>query len=460
MHAPASAPDAPTAATDTTPWPAPAAAWGMVGLLFLAGVFSVVDRAILNMVVDPVRADLGISDARIGLLQGLAFGLFYACMGVPMGLLADRVQRRRLLMAGIGLWSIATIASGLAHSFGQIFAARLLVGLGEAALGPCAISLIADLFAPDRRGRPISLFMMGQSLAAGIAIWFTGRVLAMSAAGDFAGWPVLAGLAPWRTAFVLAGVLGLVVVAGFAMAREPARRQSGVTVAQPTLAECGAWFWQNRSVMLPLYLGFALVFVAAYGAASWQPAMLMRGFHQTPGFVAAWLAPTSMAFSAAGPLIGGWLVDRAARSGRVLSRHAILRVVPLLALPSALAVAVGDPRVAAVLVASGNAIYAVLGTVMLATLQAIVPPRMRGTAVALTLVFNTLIGASLGPLMVGAITDNVLGDPARVGLSIALVAVPALVLGAISYAMGAVAMARALTRESEPALLLKAASGA
>lgn len=97
------------------PWPRAPSAWWLVALLFLAGVFSVLDRAILNVVVDPVRADLGISEEQIGLLQGLAFGIFYAFMGIPMGLLADRKSRKWLVTIGISLWSAATVWSGYAH---------------------------------------------------------------------------------------------------------------------------------------------------------------------------------------------------------------------------------------------------------------------------------------------------------------------------------------------------------
>ncbi|MEP6174417.1 MAG: MFS transporter, partial [Parasphingorhabdus sp.] len=171
-------------------WPRTGTAWWMVSLLFLAGIFSVIDRAILNIVVDPVRLDLGITDVQIGLLQGLAFGVFYAFMGLPMGLLADRTSRKRLLVAGITIWSLATIASGYATSFGELFAARLMVGLGEAALGPCAISLIADMFPPEKRGRPISVYMMGQGLANGIAISVTGIIISVAIAGGFAAVPL------------------------------------------------------------------------------------------------------------------------------------------------------------------------------------------------------------------------------------------------------------------------------
>lgn len=442
---PISAPSTmPATVSDDAPWPAPLRAWAMVVLLFAAGICSIIDRTILNMVVDPVRHALGIEDAQIGLLQGLAFGLFYACMGVPMGLLADRMSRRRLLMGGILLWSMATIGSGLASSFGHLFAARLLVGLGEAALGPSAISLIADLFPPERRGRPISIYMMGQALAAGIAMAFTGRILSAAATGAFAHWPLLASLPPWRIAFVMAGAIGLLVVLGMTFTREPLRRQTSAAPTAPSLAESARWFWDNRGILTPLYFGFAICFIAAYGAAAWQPTMLMRGFHVSIQSVGAQLGPLSMLFSAIGPLIGGWLVDRAMKRGQLMSRFTILAVGPFLALPSTLAVMAPSVTSAMVIVASGNAVFAVIGTVMFATLQEIVPPRMRGTSIALTLVFNTLLGATCGPLLVAMVTEKVLADPNAVGWSIAMVAAPALVVGGALYALGSHAMRKAI----------------
>lgn len=435
-------------------WPRASTAWWMVALLFLAGICSVIDRAILNMVVDPVRHDLGIGDGAIGLLQGLAFGLFYAFMGMPMGIAADRVSRRNLLTGGIALWSLATIGSGLAAGFGQLFAARLLVGLGEAALGPCAISLISDLFPPDKRGRPISIYMMGQSLAQGLGIAFTGIVLGAAAKGAFATWPVLAGLAPWRTVFVMSGSLGLIVVLGMMTTREPARRGQSPLAAHPGIGESAAWFWRNRSVLGPLYLGFGVCFIAAYGGAAWQPTMLMRGFGVSPQFVGAWLGPLSMLFSATGPLVGGWLLDRSMKAGKPLLRFRLLSFMPLLALPSTLAVLAGDAKVAAFVVATGNAIYAVCGTLMFATLQAIVPARMRGTSIALTLVLNTLLGAASGPLLVASVNGAVMHDPAKVGWAIALVAGPAVIVAAGLFNMGRIAMHRAAKQGDETAALL------
>lgn len=421
-----------------TRWPSPARAWGMVGLLFLAGVFSVIDRGVLAIVVDPVRQDIGIGDEQVALLQGLAFGLFYAVMGMPMGLLADRVSRKRLVAAGIALWSLATIGSGLAQGFGSLFAARLMVGLGEAALGPCAISLIADLFPPDRRGRPISLYMMGQGLANGLAITLTGLVLTHAARGAFAGFPVLEALAPWRIAFVLFGAGGIGVAAALALlTREPERKGAAIPASAKGIAGAAElrWLWAHRGVTLPLYLGFAICFTAAYGAGAWTPTLLLRGYGVSPAFLGAWLGPFAMAFSATGPLLGGWLLDRAVRQGRDGARFVILRFAPLCAIPSGLAVLAGDPRLAAILVASSNAIFACVGTVMFATLQTLVPSNMRGSAISLTLVLNTLLGATLGPLLVATITERGFGDPAKVGWSIALVVIPCVIAASGLYAL-------------------------
>lgn len=425
-----------------TGWPSARRAWAFIGLLFLAGLFSVIDRAVLNVVVDPVRHDLAIGDEQIGLLQGLAFGLFYAFMGLPMGLLADRKSRRNLVAGGIALWSAATIASGLAQSFGEIFTARLLVGLGEAALSPAAISLIADLFPPERRGRPLSVFMLGQSLANGLAIALTGLILAHAASGAFAGLPLVGTLVPWRLAFVLFGSCGLVVAALLLLCREPVRLGSTqAATAVPGKAEL-RFLIDHRGVLVPLYLGFAVCFAVVYGAAAWTPAMLTRHFGATPAFFAEFFGPASLVFAAAGPLLGGWLLDRTMRAGKPLARFTILALVPLCAIPAELAVLAGSLPLAALLVASAGTVFAVLGIVMLATLQAVVPPRMRGAAVSLTLVLNTVIGATLGPLAVASLTERVLGDPEKVGWSIALFALPCLLLGAGLYALARRNMAR------------------
>jgi MFS family permease len=421
----------------------PARAWIFISILFIASIVSVIDRAILNIVVDPVRANLGLTDVHIALLQGLAFGLFYAAVGLPLGLSADRYSRRGLIMLGMGLWSGATIAGGLAQSFGALFISRLAVGLGEAALAPAAISLIGDLFPPDKRGRPISIFLMGQALAIGLSISVAGSILQAAKAGRFHALPLLNGLAPWRVVFVCCGLLGLVVLALMLTTREPSRRtarESGNIGRQA--AQCLAYLGRNKAIFIPFYLAFAFYFAAAYGAGAWAPTMLMRGFGATGGQLARGLGPLSLTFGVLGPLAGGALVDFYGRRKRPTAKLAILALAPLLALPSAFAVFAPSLSAAMVLAAVIGGMSALIGTVMFATLQSMVPPEMRGVAVALTGLINTVIGATLGPLLVAEFTQHLYRSPSLVGYSIATLAAPALVIASVCFYLSLAAFKR------------------
>ncbi len=424
-------------------WPDRRQAWWLIAILFCASIVSVLDRSVLNIVVDPVRADLGLSDVQISLLQGLAFGLFYATVGLPLGLTADRWSRRGLIIGGVTVWSLATIAGGLAQSFGSLFVARLLVGLGEAALSPAAISLIADLFPPQQRGRPISLFLTGQAVANGLAISITSFITESAASGGFVGVPLLAALAPWRVAFVCCGLSGFLVVAALLTTREPPRRDAHPEpdILRQARASFG-YLHANARIFVPLYLGFAMCFLAAYGAAAWAPTMLMRAFGATRLEIGQWLGPTSMFFSILGPTIGGTLVDRYARRGDTRARFRLLTLAPLCVIPSAFAVFAPQLLPAILLVASSGAVIAVIGTTMLAALQSMVPASSRGFAVALTGLVNTIVGGTSGPLLVSLMTENVFRDPTLVGLSIVSVVAPALLLASGLFLLAGRAAAR------------------
>lgn len=402
----------------------------MVAILFFAALVSILDRGILSIVVDSVRKDLLLSDVQISLLQGLAFGLFYATVGLPLGSMADRHSRRWLLIAGVLVWSTGTALAGFSQSFTGFFVARILVGLGEAVLAPAAISMIADLFPPQRRGRPISLFMTGQALAGGLSISITSFLLASAAAGTFSEIPVLRALSPWRVTFICCGALGVIVVLALLTRREPDRRAvAGDTRSQADSSAALQFLSRNRAVFVPLYLAFALCFLAAYGSGAWVPTMLIRGFGASSSEIGAWLGPLQMLFSASGPLIGGALVDRFAGRNLPLMKFQVLCLAPLFAVPAAFAAFMPSLLPATALAASSILPISIIGTTMLASLQSMVPPQMRGLSIAMTGLVNTLLGSTLGPLLIAAVTERVLHDPARVGTAIALVVVPALLCG-------------------------------
>ena len=152
------------------PWPSAGMAWYAVAILVIAFIFSFVDRIIIGLLVEPIKQDLGVSDFGIGMLGGLAFAVFYALVGIPIGRLADRYSRRKIIGIGIFLWSLATAACGLAKNFWHLFLARVGVGVGEAALSPAAYSMIADFFPKEKLGRALGVYQAGAFVGAGILV--------------------------------------------------------------------------------------------------------------------------------------------------------------------------------------------------------------------------------------------------------------------------------------------------
>jgi MFS family permease len=177
-------------------------AWGALGVLMLAYTVSFVDRTILSLLIPPIQQDLNISDTQISLLAGFAFAVFYTVMGIPLGRLADRTNRRNLIALGIGFWCLMTAACGLARDYWQLFAARVGVGVGEAALSPAAYSMISDLFPRDQLGRAIAVYSLGLPIGSGLALLIGGVAIALVADLPPVTVPGIGTLAAWQLTFV------------------------------------------------------------------------------------------------------------------------------------------------------------------------------------------------------------------------------------------------------------------
>lgn len=423
----------------------PLSSWGWVVVLCLAQIVSTMDRGMLALVIDPVRADLGISELQVALLLGFAFAVFYVTVGLPMGLLADRVNRRRLLIGGIAIWSAATFAGGLAQDFGHMFASRLFVGIGEAVLAPCAVTLISDAFRADARGRPMSIYMYGTMTAYGIGSLLSGYVLQLAPTGAFDSIEALRGLAPWRIAFLFAGCSGIFVIALMLPLREPARSGAGATadagaragggkggaagnaVASARPATPGStretlrYFVDRWRLFLPLYSALACFAMGVSVATSWGAALLTRAYGVDPATAGKALGAGKIAWATAGALIAAFAIDRVARRGGSHGKLLFAAAVSLLAIPSALAGAAGSSTLAMVLVAEVTFASALFGSTMLSVVPEVTPLGARGFAVSLYSFSMAMIGSSLGPVAVATLTERVFGDPAAVGSSMAIV---------------------------------------
>jgi MFS family permease len=412
--------------------------------LCLAQVVSTMDRGMLALVIDPVRADLGISELQVALLLGFAFALFYVSAGLPMGLLADRVDRRRLLLGGIAVWSLATFAGGLAQGFGQMFASRLFVGIGEAVLAPCAVTLISDAFPAHSRGRPMAVYMYGSMTAYGVGSLLSGYVLQLAPRGAFDAIAPLQGLAPWRIAFLFAGLAGLLVILLLLPLREPARAgaTAGSRPAPPGTRETLAFFVDRWRLFLPLYGALAAFAMGVSVATSWGAALLTRRYGFDPAEAGKALGTGKIACATLGALVAAVLVDRVARRAGPRGKVLLAAAVALCAIPSTLAGAAGSGTLAVLMIAEVTLASAVFGATMLSVVPEVTPLGARGFAVSLYAFSMTMIGGSLGPLAVATLTERVFGDPAAVGSSMAIVGCTTLVAAS---ALALVA-ARALPR--------------
>lgn len=432
------------------PYPSRWRAWWVVAAMFTASIVSVVDRGILTLVVDPVRHDLGISDVQISLLQGLAFGIFYAVAGIPLGLLADRFSRRRLLIGGIAIWSAATFLGGLSASFGELFTARLLVGLGEAALAPCAVSMIGDMFPPGRRGRPISIYLLGQSLAGGLSVMLTGWVLSGVPTGKFAWISALDGLAPWRVAFLLAGVAGSPVILMLLSYREPVRRGARLAGDGNSFGQALGYLRRNWILFAPYYAGFAMLVMMAYSINAWSATYLMREFHLLPAQVGKWQGSVGIVLGTSGALAAGFVVDWVSRRVRPGGKLLFLVCVALLMIPGTLAVFMPSAMSAIAALGFVTFFMPVIGTGMVTSIQEMVPGNMRGIGVALFGLFNTITGQTIGPFLVATIAARGPEGAGRsLGLAMTTVCLPAILIAATLYAVAYIGFRRLLRRDGE-----------
>jgi len=404
--------------------------WWMVAVLFLTAVVSYTDRLILSVLVDPLRTDLGLTDSGVSLLQGAAFTLVYVFASLPLARVADRRCRRNLILAGACLWCLSTVLCGFAPGFGMLFVGRLFVGVGEATLVPAAVSMVADAFPPARRGTGIGLFAMGTVIGGPFGISAGGMLLAAATEGQFADWPVIGALAPWRSVLVFVGVAGLAIPLLLLTVREPTRIQPSVDNRIATAAQ---HFIDRRSVLLPLYLGMALLSIGDYGLYSWAPTTLTRVFQWQSGKVGMTFGIVAAVAGIAGSVGGGLLSDAAGRRGGVRGRLIFCACAASAAALAGALVCIRREE----LVLLGIGLWLLTSTIAgiggVAVLQEVVPGTLRATSASLLTFCNTLLGLGCGPTLIALATDHVYASPAAVGLAISTVALPAALTAALAF---------------------------
>jgi MFS family permease len=395
--------------------------WYIVFVLILAYTISYVDRQILTLLVEPIKASLGISDVQVSLLHGLAFAIFYTSLGLPLGRLADRRRRVTIITVGVFVWSLMTALCGLARGFWQLFAARVGVGVGEAALSPAAYSMLADSFGPKNLPRALSAYTGAIYAGAGLALVAGGTLIGLMPALDI---PFIGRLEPWQGVFLAVAAPGLIVGLLTGTLREPARRGKGAAEADfPSLSAMFAYLGARRRAYGLFVLGYSAASLMWNGAIAWIATYFIRAFGLTPAEIGVKLGLVLLVAGTGSIMLGGVLASRWRAAG---IKDAGLRVGILstaLALPFVLAAPfAGTAELALILYAGFIFGGAMPYGAAVSMLQEMTPNRMRAQVSALYLLGINMGGLGLGPTVVALVNEQVLAGGADVGKALALTA--------------------------------------
>lgn len=402
-------------------YPTTGRAWFTVVILLLAYVLSFIDRQILNLLVGPIRADLGISDTQMSLLMGLSFAIFYTIAGIPLGRVADSRSRRGLIAWGIFFWSLMTAACGLAKTYWHFIVFRIGVGAGEAALSPAAYSLMADSFPPEKRATAISVYSMGIYLGAGVAFLVGGLVIGWAEAKGDIMLPILGTIRPWQMIFLVLGGFGALFSLVLLAIREPSRKGVGAGVAVP-LKDVGNYLLSIRKAVFCHNFGFACLSFASYGASAWIPTFFIRNHGLTPAEVGIYYGSLVMFAGSMGIVFGGRLSDMLSRRGYKDSNMRVGLLAASLTLLCNVVYLIDNMTVLWIIMFFNVFTVAMPFGVAPAAIQEVMPNSMRGQASAIYLFVITLIGLGIGPTAVALVTDYVFQDDMAIRYSIFWVA--------------------------------------
>ncbi|HEY3658392.1 MAG TPA: MFS transporter [Steroidobacteraceae bacterium] len=372
-----------------------------IALLTICNLFSVLDRTILNLLVDPIRRSLNLSDLQISFIQGPAFGILFVVATIPFGRLADVGTRKTLIAGAVAAWSLCTAATGMASNFLILTMTRAGVGAGESALIPAAHSMLANLVERGRLGRTISLFTMGGTAGIGFAMLGGGALVAALGTQGIAV-PLAGMLQPWQIIFFTMGAMGLVlslVVSLFVS--EPPR---GAAERSMSFSAVLQQVWRERTFYVPVYVAYSALAALNYGFLGWVPTYFARNHHVAISSVGLMLGMIFLATNTLGPFAAGWLSDRLYARYGSLGGVIVMRFFFALLIPAALlAFRLGDLGAAFGGCAAVALCIAALLTLGPVAIQTRAEPHMRGRLGAILVLCAHLAGVTLGPVVVAAL---------------------------------------------------------
>lgn len=383
--------------------------WYTVAMMALVVMLAQIDRNIISLMVQPMKRDLGLSDTEVGLLTGLAFSVTYALIGPPVSRIADRGFRKRVVAASLSIWSVATSACGMAQNFWQFFLGRAVIGGAESASSPAALSMIADLIPRHKLPRAYAIYNTGFMAGGALALTLGGLLLGHLADMEPIRISGIGTIRDWQVVMIILGLPGVLVAAVIALTvPEPQRRKGHKPKGYP-LREVFQFISDNRRMHIPLILGILLNSMQTFGAVAWVAAFYERTYGWGPATAGPILGPINMMAALAGLFGGAWLAEWIGKR-RDDANILVLFLANLLSIPFIVVQPLmPGPWLALGMGAVGGAIASMGGAGYNSALQVSTPNAMRGQINALYLFIIAAVGGTLGPLMIGMLTDFVAG---------------------------------------------------
>jgi MFS family permease len=409
--------------------------WYVTGVLMLAYVLSFLDRQILYLMVEPIKADLHLSDFQFSLLTGGAFGIFYTLMGLPIGWLADRYNRKNLIAIGITAWSVMTAVCGLARTFPMLFLARIGVGVGEATLSPSAYSLLSDSFDRKRLPRAMSVYTFGIFIGVGLAMIIGGELIHTIQKTPDMVLPVLGHMRSWHVVFLTLGIPGLLVACWVSTLREPPRSgasKSALSGGKFPFAEVLAFIGRYPLMAVALFVGPACFSILA-DADSWYPTLFIRLWHWNVADAGRINGLSSLIAGPLGLIFAGWYSSHAFGKGR---SDACLRLTAWAAagimLPAVLLPLAPSATIMAVLLFPFKFFIGFVPVLIPSAIQMVAPNHLRAQMGAVFLFTTGLIGTSMGPILPAFLSDYVFSGARSLPHALS---VTALVVGPVTFCL-------------------------
>lgn len=418
-------------------------AWRSAAIIFVLTAIALADRMAIAMLIGPIKKEFGLGDFQASLLIGLAFTLFYVLFLLPIGAAADRYSRAKVLGVCLFIWTVATIACGFTVGFISLFLARMLMGAGEAAIGPCSLGIIGASFPPTSLAKPIALQGIGFQIGPAVGVAAAGAILAAGADGAFVGLPFIGDMAPWRIAFILIGLPGFLALLLIPLLHDPAQNRSAAASdagqstgegTEPKGTSSLLSFVQSNAVVMALMLvgsGFSAMGLGTL--TGWVPEYLQRMLGVAPAEAGAVLGATMLVAAVIGQ--GGYsaIVDWCASRGMADAPLRIGLVPVALSVPLAWLAFGATDRASfypllfafAFVVAPFNAINNVVA-------QQLAPPELRSRVSALFIFVISIVGFAGGPALIGWLSQYVLGE-SNLGRAMQLVTTAAMLVALLCY---------------------------